>query len=254
MNVGMYSAAAGMRVGQDYQQMISENLSLQSVPGYRQTLPIFSTDPSLASTGSAESGTSGNPSGIQMKGVTDFSQGPIAPSTGPYHLAIEGKAFFEVREANGSTSYTRDGAFSVSPRGELRTADGAEVLGASSSAITVDPATASTASIGSDGTISIGGATVGKVGFAHFANPSASLQPGIDGRFTATKPSDVEQGMASGDQVLSGSLEQSNGNPVQQMADMIQAVRLYEANQKSVMAVDDNTNQLITTLGARPQG
>ena len=46
-----------------------------------------------------------------MKGVTDFSQGPIAPSGGPYHLAIEGKAFFEVREANGTTSYTRDGAF-----------------------------------------------------------------------------------------------------------------------------------------------
>ena len=253
MNVGMYSAAAGMRVGQDYQQMISENLSLQSVPGYRQTLPVFSTDPTLASDG-LQSGTSGNPSGIQMKGVTDFSQGPIAPSSGPYHMAIEGKAFFEVREADGSTSYTRDGAFSISPRGELRTADGAAVLGSGDSAITVDPATASTASVGSDGTISIGGAAVGKVGFAHFANPSASLQPGAEGRFTATKSSDVEQGLAAGDQVLPSSLEQSNGNPVQQMADMIQAVRLYEANQKSVMAVDDNTNQLITTLGAHPQG
>jgi flagellar basal body rod protein FlgG len=38
------------------------------------------------------------------------------------------------------------------------------------------------------------------------------------------------------------------------MADMIEAVRLYEANQKSVQAVDDNTNQLITTLGTHPQG
>jgi flagellar basal body rod protein FlgG len=251
--VGMYSGAAGMRVGQDYQQMISENLSLQSVPGYRQTLPVFTTDPSMASS-PAESGTSGNPSAIQMKGVTDFSQGPIAPSGGPYHLAIEGKAFFEVHEADGSTSYTRDGAFAVSPRGELKTADGASVLGSGGSAITVDPATASTAAIASDGTITIGGASVGKIEFAHFADPSSSLQTGVDGRFTAAKSSDVEHGLAPGDQVMSNSLEQSNGNPVQQMADMIQAVRLYEANQKSVQAVDDNTNQLITTLGAHAQG
>jgi flagellar basal body rod protein FlgG len=253
MNVGMYSGAAGMRVGQDYQQMISENLSLQSVPGYRQTLPVFSTDPSMASD-AGESGTSGNPSAIRMTGVTDFSQGPIAPSGGPYHLAVEGKAFFEVREADGKTSYTRDGAFSVSPRGQLQTADGAAVLGAGGSAISLDPATAAMGAVASDGTITIGGASVGKVDFAHFADPSTSLQAGVAGRFTAAKSGDAEQGLAPGDQVMSHSLEQSNGNPVQQMADMIEAVRLYEANQKSVQAVDDNTNQLITTLGTHPQG
>ena len=176
MNVGMYSGAAGMRVGQDYQQMISENLSLQSVPGYRQTLPVFSTDPSMAGRRRPNPARREIPPPIQMKTVTDFSQGPIAPSGGPYHLAIEGKAFFEVREANGTTSYTRDGAFTVSPRGQLQTSDGAAVLGNGSSAITVDPATASTASVASDGTITIGGAAVGKIGFAHFANPSASLQ------------------------------------------------------------------------------
>jgi flagellar basal body rod protein FlgG len=38
------------------------------------------------------------------------------------------------------------------------------------------------------------------------------------------------------------------------MADMIQAVRIYEANSKSMKAVDDTQNQLITNLGARPQG
>jgi flagellar basal-body rod protein FlgF len=253
MNVGLYSGAAGMRVGQDYQQMISENLSLQSVPGYRQTMPVFSTDPQAASDAS-QSGTSGNPSALKMSQVTDFSQGPIAPSGSPYHMAIEGRAFFEVREANGATSYTRNGAFAVSPRGELQTADGAAVLGAGGSAITVDPATASEATIGSDGTITIDGAASGKVDFAHFKNPTTSLQPGIDGRFTALKKGDAEEGLANGDQVMSNNLEQSNGNTVTQMVNMIQAARLYEANSKTVQTVDDNTNQLITTLGAHPQG
>lgn len=251
MNVGLYSGAAGMRVGQDYQQMISENLSLQSVPGYRQTIPVFSTDPNAADN-PVESGKSGNPSAIQLKGITDFSQGPIQPSGSQYHVAVEGKAFFEVREANGNTSYTRDGAFAVTPQGALKTADGASVLGAGGSALTLDPATASLASVGTDGTISVNGASVGRLGLAHFANPGKSLQPGIDGRFTA-KQGDAVEGAAPGDQVMSHSLEGSNGNPVQQMADMIQAVRLYEANQKAVTAVDDNTNQLINSLGSKAQ-
>jgi flagellar basal body rod protein FlgG len=253
MNVGLYSGAAGMRVDQDYQQMISENLSLQSVPGYRQTLPVFSTDAQMPSN-SSESGTSGNPSAIKMGRVTDFSQGPIQPSGSPYHMAIEGRAFFEVREADGTTSYTRDGAFSVSPQGQVKTSDGAEVLGSGGSALTVDPATASTAAIASDGTITVNGAAAGKVDFAHFDHPSVSLQPGNAGRFVATNRGDAKEGLAPGDQVLPNSLEQSNGNAVEDMANMIQAVRLYEANQKSVQAVDDNTNQLITSLGAHPQG
>jgi flagellar basal body rod protein FlgG len=248
MNVGLYSGAAGMRVGQDYQDMVTENLALQTVPGARQSLAVFSTDTTLSSAGSPT--TSGNPAAIHMTRVTDFSQGPIEPSTSPYHVAIEGKSFFQVRELDGTTSYTRNGSFSVSPQGQLVTTDGASVLGTGGSALTLPPATASQGTIASDGTISIGGVSVGKLGFAHFSSPSAQLQGAAFGRYAAIKQGDAQDGMAPGDQVMSRSLEGSNANPVQQMADMIQAVRLYEANQKSIQAVDDNTNQLITTVGA----
>ena len=251
MNVGLYSGAAGMRVGQDYQQMITENLSLQSVPGYKQSLPVFSTEP-LTGTAGANASTSGNTAALKMTRVIDFSQGPLQPSGSPYHVAIQGQAFFAVREADGSTSYTRNGSFSLSPEGQLLTSDGATVLGDGGSAITVDPSKASTGTVAADGTISIDGSSQGKFDLVHFANPSASLQPGAYGRFTTTAGS-AQPGLASGDQVLQGTLEQSNGNPVEQMANMIQAVRLYEANQKSIQAIDDNSNQLITNLGAHSQ-
>jgi flagellar basal body rod protein FlgG len=253
MNVGLYSGAAGMRVGQEYQQLISENLSLQSVPGYRQTLPVFTTDVSVPG-GGAQSGGSGNPSAVQMTRVIDFSQGPLQPSGSPYHVAIQGQAFFAVREADGTTSYTRNGSFSVSPQGQLLTSDGASVLGSGGSAITINSTQGGTPVIAADGTISIDGTAHGKLDLAHFDNPSASLQPGAYGRFVAANDGDAKSGPAKGDSVMQGSLEQSNGNPVEQMANMIQAVRLYEANQKSIQAVDDNTNQLITNLGAHPQG
>jgi flagellar basal body rod protein FlgG len=236
-----------MRVGEDYQSLVTENLAMQSVPGFKQSLPVFSTDLQLSSDGALTA--SGNPAAIHMTRVTDFSQGPIQPSSSPYHLAIEGKSFFEVKEADGTTTYTRNGAFTVSPTGQVTTSDGAPVCGSGGSPLTVDPTTASQASIGSDGTISINGAAAGRVDFAHFANPSTALTPIAHGRYAAQQGA-AQEGMAPGDQVVSNSLEGSNGNPVEAMADMIMASRLYEANSKAVAAVDDNTNQLITTVGA----
>ena len=122
------------------------------------------------------------------------------------------------------------------------------------SPITLDTSKAGTVAIGADGTISIDGVSQSSLGLAHFDNPSASLQPGAYGRFVSANSSDAKSGLAPNDHVLQGSLEQSNGNPVVQMANMIQAARIYEANSKSMKAVDDTQNQLITTLGARPQG
>ncbi len=222
--------------------LISQNLAMESVPGYRQTIPVFSTN-TQASAGAE------NPAALQMTTTTDFSQGPLEPSSGTYHMAVEGKAFFQVREPDGSTSYTRNGAFTLSPQGQVLTSDGAAVLGTGGSALTVSPATASQATIASDGSISVGGAVAGHVGFAHFDDPAASLTPGAYGRFSA-KNGDAQDGLAKGDQVMSNTIEGSNGNSVTQMADMIQAVRLYEANSKSVAAIDDNTNQLLTTVGS----
>jgi flagellar basal body rod protein FlgG len=252
MNVGLYSGAAGMKVGEDYQQLITENLSLQSVPGYRQTLPVFSTDPQ-ATTGPAQQNSSGNPASVRMTRVTDFSQGPVQTTGNPYDAAIEGKSFFEVREADGSTTYTRNGSFTLSKSGQLRTTDGASVMGKGGSPISIDVSKATPATIGSDGTISIDGVSSGALGLAHFDNPSASLQQGPFGRYVASSKSDAHEGLASNDHVMQGALEQSNGNTVTEMVGMIQAMRLYEANQKSVKAVDDNANQLITNLGGHAQ-
>jgi flagellar basal body rod protein FlgG len=251
MNVGIYSGAAGMRVGQEYQDLLSENLALQTVPGYRQAIPVFSTDTQLGAKGTT---LPGNPAAVHMTRVIDFSQGPVESSGSPYHLAIQGQAFFEVREADGTTSYTRNGEFSLSPQGQLVTTDGATVLGQGGSPITIDPTKPANVSIGADGTISADGTAQGALAFAHFSNPSASLQPGALGRFVSNDTAAAQTGLAPGDHVLQGSLEQGNGNPVEQMASMIDAVRLYEANQKSIQAVDDSQSQLITDLGAHPNG
>jgi flagellar basal body rod protein FlgG len=241
-----------MRMSQDYQELVSENLSLQSIPGFKQSLPVFSTD--LAAAGSTtQTSPSGNPAAVSMNRVIDFSQGELQNSGDPYHVAIEGKAFFKIREADGSTTYSRNGAFSLTQKGELTTSDGATVLGKGGSAVHIDTSKGSIVTIGKDGSISVNGTAQGSLGLAHFDSPSASLQQGPYGRFVAAKSSDAKDGLDKNDLVLQGSLEEGNANPVTQMADMVQAVRLYEVNSKSVQAIDDNQNQLITSLGGHPQ-
>jgi len=241
-----------MRMGEAYQDLATENLSLQTVPGFRQSFPVFSTDPNAISTEAGVS-SAGNPAAIRMTRVTDFSQGPIQPSGSPYHLAIQGQSFFEVKEKDGSTTYTRDGAFELSPQGKLLTADGAEVLGTGGAPVTISTETGATVLIGTDGGITVNGEAKGRIGLAHFADPSTSLRPGAFCRFTATSSSEAKQGAAPNDQVMQGDLEMGNGNPVLQMANMIQAARLYEANQKTLQSGDDGQNQLINALGSRPQ-
>jgi flagellar basal body rod protein FlgG len=240
-----------MRVGEEYQNMISENLSLQNVPGYKQSFPVFSTDPQAITNKQALA--SGNPASIIMNRVVDFTQGAVQPTGNPYHVAIEGNAFFQVREADGTTSYTRNGSFAVSSTGDLQTSDGATVLSKGGSAVKVDVSKATTTTIGADGAISQSGIPKGALGFSHFDNPSASLRPGPYGRFLAAKSSDAKSGLDKNDHVMQGNLEQGNANPVRQMTDMLSAVRMYEANSKSIKAVDDTENQLITNLGGRPQ-
>jgi len=250
MNVGLYSSAAGMRMGEAYQDLATENLSMQSIPGHRQSFPVFTTDPTMVST-QAGVANSGNPAAVRMTRMTDFSQGPLSPSGSPYHLAIQGQGFFQVKEADGSTTYTRDGAFELSPTGKLLTSDGAQVLSQGGAPVTISTQ-GGTPSIGPDGSIQVNGEQVGSIGLVHFKNASASLQASAFGRFVAPQH-DAIKGLAANDQVFQGKLEGSNTNPVSEMANMIQAVRLYEANQKTIQAADDNQNQLINSLGGRPQ-
>ena len=120
MNVGLYSGAAGMRMGEDYQNLISENLSLQSVPGFKQSIATFSTDPQAITNKTQQSTNSGNPAAVVMNRVIDFSQGPVHALRQSLPRRDRGQGLLhQVREADGTTSYTRNGSFSVSPRGEL---------------------------------------------------------------------------------------------------------------------------------------
>jgi flagellar hook protein FlgE len=78
---------------------------------------------------------SGNPievgAGTQVStNSTDYSQGSYNTSgMSTADMAIDGNGFFIVKDSDGATAYTRDGAFAQDTSGNLVTASGSELMG-----------------------------------------------------------------------------------------------------------------------------
>ena len=150
---------------------------------------------------------------------------------------------------DGTTGYTRDGAFQLDNQGRVVTSSGLLVQGG----ITV-PANATNLSIAQDGTVSVTvpgtttPQTVGNITTASFINP-AGLEPKGQNIFQETAASgQPNAGVPNANglgAVLQGFVETSNVNVVQELVTMIQTQRAYEMNSKAIQTSD----QMLQKLG-----
>ena len=178
-----------------------------------------------------------------------FSQGNLQQSSNNLDLAINGAGFFQVQMPDGTTSYTRDGAFQVNAQGQMVTSGGYLVSGG----ITV-PADARSLTISNSGQVSVvqGNSTaptvVGQIELATFINP-AGLEPRGQNMYTETaasgNPTTGAPGSTGLGPVLQGYVETSNVNVVQELVTMIQTQRAYEMNSKAISTSD----QMLAKLG-----
>ena len=177
-----------------------------------------------------------------------FTQGNLAQTGNVYDLAIKGQGFFQVQMADGTTAYTRDGAFQVDAEGRLVTNAGDPVQ----PGITI-PATAQNVSIAKDGTVSVtlpGQATptvVGQVQTANFINP-AGLAPRGGNLYAETAASGAPNvGAPDADglgALMQGFVEGSNVNVVEELVSMIATQRAYELNSKAISTSDQMLQRL----------
>jgi flagellar basal-body rod protein FlgG len=175
-----------------------------------------------------------------------FSQGSMQQTGTPLDVAIEGEGFFEVLLADGTSAFTRDGAFKLNSSGKIVTSDGLVVKGLD----TLDKGTTSI-TIGSDGAMSVivNGAISKKTPFtlSRFAN-AAGLKSAGRNLYAETEASGkAETGGIPGQNgygtLAQGFLELSNVETVQEMVNMIVAQRAYEINSKAIQAADEMMGQ-----------
>jgi flagellar basal body rod protein FlgG len=242
MNVSLFQAAAAMNANSRWQEVISENLASASIPGFKHQDVSFQSVAGQTGQAAGNGSVQANMAAPKVVTSHNFSPGVIRPG-GPEDLAIEGAGFFEVTRPDGSTAYTRDGEFHFSPEGVLTTKQGFQVMG-TAGAIQRDINNPGPFSISSNGDISQGADKKGQIKLVEFEDVS-KLKFAGDGTFEAG--ADMAE-RPSTSTVRQGYLEGSNTSVVNQMAEMIQAMRSFEANQKVIRISDERMSRAITQL------
>src|SRR5918993_4344688 len=155
----LWIAKTGLDAQQTQLDVISNNLANVSTNGFKKSRAVFEDllYQTIRQPGAQSSQQTQLPSGLQLgTGVKPvaterlFTQGNLQQTSNPLDLAIQGNGFFQVQLPDGTTAYTRDGAFQVNAQGQLVTASGFPVQ----PAITI-PANTTSVTISRDGIVSV---------------------------------------------------------------------------------------------------
>lgn len=248
MNVSLYQAAAALNVNSRWQEVIAENMASSSIPGYRkQEISQAAVQAGLMPAGSSANSKSAQFFSIpKATATTSFATGDLHTTGDNNDVGIEGKGFFQVQLPNGAIASTRDGEFQVNSKSQLVTNQGYPVMG-EGGPIQLSPAGSGPLTIAADGTVSQGADTKGKLKLVDFKKPELLTQ--ISGAYFLANDTKAQPGPATGT-LRQGFLEGANTTAVGEMANMMIAMRTFEANQHVIQIQDDRLNKVITEMGA----
>ena len=249
----LYSAGSGLNAEQISIDNIANNLANANTTGFKARRTQFAD---LLYQSFVQPGTSAGaqtiiPAGLQLGLGTrptgnsiNLTQGSFQLTGNTLDVVIEGKGFFQIRRADGSIAYTRDGSFQLNKDGSVVTANGDPL----EPAITI-PTTAQAVNIAQDGTVSYtingqsAGQVAGQIQLATFTNTGGLNSIG-NNLFLPTDASgdpttDSPGGQSGMGTLMQGYLESSNVNVVEEFISMITSQRAYEAGTKVVKAADE---------------
>lgn len=253
----LWISKTGLDAQQTQMDVIANNLANVSTNGFKRSRAIFEDlmYQTLRQPGAQSSQQTQIPSGLQLgTGVRPVAvervhtQGNLQLTGNQLDVAIQGAGFFQVLLPDGTTAYTRDGAFQMDSQGQLVTSSGFPVQ----PAITIPP-NATSVTIGRDGVVSVtqsgvaAAVQVGSLQLATFVNP-AGLQSQGENFYQETASSGTPSTNVPGTNgagLLSQSyVETSNVNVVEELVNMIQTQRAYEINSKSIQTSDQMLQRL----------
>ena len=214
---------------------IANNIANASTSGFRREGMVFSEFVKTAGDAPSLSMGYGNTR------VVDLMQAGLTRTGGAFDMAIEGDGFFLIETPQGQ-QLTRAGAFTPGPDGTLKTNDGFNVLDAGGSTIFVPP-DARNVAVAQDGTVSADGVPLGRIGLWQPVD-RLSLKHQSGTRFSA----DAVEPAAEG-RIMQGFLEDSNVDPLREVASMIAVQRAYELGQSFLDREDERARNVIQTLG-----
>jgi len=244
-------AATGMNAQQTNLEVIANNIANINTTGFKRARAEFSdllyqTERAAGVPNRANQAVVPEGAiiglGVKTAAVRNLHlQGGLVSTGNSFDFALIGRGWFQIEAADGSTLYTRAGAFNTNADGQLVTLDGYTVV----PGITV-PQDATEVTVTKSGqvfaTVAGDQQDLGQITLANFVN-EAGLEPLGENLYretAASGPANVgtpdEAGFAY---IQQNYLEASNVDPVKEITDLISAQRAYEMNSKIIQAADE---------------
>lgn len=261
MHAALYVSKTGLTAQDKQLSTIANNLANTSTVGFKRDRAIFEDllyqiqrQPGAQTTQETQL-----PSGLQL-GVgarvvgtqKQFTEGSLQVTEQSLDVAVDGRGFLPIQQADGTTAYTRNGQLHLNREGQIVTAEG--LLLQPTIAV---PNNANTVTIGTDGSVSakvVGEPepqAIGNIQLVDFVNP-AGLQAIGSNLFVQTgssgEPIQGTPGENGLGQLKQGMLENSNVNIVEEMVNMITTQRAYEMNSKVVSTADQMLQYITQNL------
>lgn len=237
MDRALYIGMTGAKQAMRSQSVSSNNLANANTPGFRKDFNNY-IDSEIKG-----AGFNSRSNVIANGRVSDFTPGQMIHTDRDLDIAIKGKGFIAIQRADGTEGLTRVGSLKINENGLLTNSEGLSVVGNDGGPIAIPPA--DKIQIGEDGTISIQptGQTINNLAVVDkikLVNPNIrDIEKSPDGTF----------GLVGADQslspdvnvkVVSGFVESSNVNGIEEMVKMISNARLFEAQVKVMTTVKEN--------------
>ncbi|MEW5889702.1 MAG: flagellar basal-body rod protein FlgG [Pseudomonadota bacterium] len=253
----LWIARTGLDAQQTQLDVTSNNLANVSTNGFKRARAVFEDllYQTLRQPGASSSAQTQIPSGLQLgTGVRTVAterihtQGNLVQTGNALDVAIQGPGYFQIQLPDGTTAYTRDGAFQKDSQGQIVTSNGYTLQ----PSITI-PSNALSVTIGADGVVTVlqpgspAPVQIGQIQLATFVNPGGLqgigqnlyLETASSGTATPNTPGTNGAGLLNQNYV-----ETSNVNVVEELVNLIQTQRAYEINSRAIQTSDSMLGRL----------
>lgn len=235
MEAGIYTTLTRQSGLMREMQVVAHNIANISTTGFRREGVIFAEHIKRMEDAPSLSMATGNARHM------DLRQAGLSQTGAAFDFAIQGEGFFLIETPQGQ-ALTRAGSFTPNAEGELVNLDGHRLLDMGGAPIFVPPDAGQVALAG-DGTLSAKGLPLAQIGLWQPADPLKMTHQGGT-VFVSDAVEPAEEAM-----ILQGFVEESNVNPISEIARMIAVQRAYEMGQGFLEKEDERMRGVIQALG-----
>ncbi len=216
----------------------ANNVANMTTPGYKRQKLLF-REFVLQDTPEAE------PIKVALDYATtlDLTQGALTRTGNQLDIALDGKGYFSI-QGSGTTLYSRAGSLALNNSRQLVNASGNPVLDEGGQPITI-PEGEHNITISTTGSVAGNSGEIGRIGLFEFANEE-TLVPVGSTHYTSNIPPEP----ATETKVVQGSIENSNIEPITEIAGILNMQRQYQDNQKIIETTHELTLKAISRIGA----